>query len=66
MRRSHLFLEGRRYALEVIQSAAKLPEAFFAEPGGLGTIADNLRKTDEQRPEDYAKGIKSVLAQVMA
>lgn len=54
------FQEGRRYAIDVIESARFL----YSAEDGLDTVIRNLEQSLEGKPDSYAAGIESVLIAV--
>lgn len=58
--------EGRRFAIQMLESVNGMPKAFFDQKGGIETVIDNLEAAAKVRPESYAVGIREVLREVRA
>lgn len=61
MSSSHQFLEGRRHAMEILESVESTPKAMFDDRGPVPTALDNLREAVKRYPAEYAKGVMSVV-----
>lgn len=61
MSKSHQYLEGRRHAMEIIESVEGLPKAMYDERGPVVTALDNLREAAKRYPIEYGKGVLSVV-----
>lgn len=61
---SHVeFLEGRRYAIEVLETAKFGSNRRFIQ-SDINAIADNLQHTATKHPKSYATGIQSIVTQL--
>lgn len=61
---SHQYLEGRRHAIDVLQSVESTPHAQFDDRGPVRTALDNLRESCKRMPAEYARGVLSVVGAV--
>lgn len=57
------YLEGRRYAIEVLESVNTGNSRRFIQ-SDINTIVDNLQNTAAKHPKGYAQGIQSIVMQV--
>lgn len=58
---THLMIEGRKFAIECLESVQGMPAAMFEGKGPLGTVLDNLEQAAKGKPAEYAAGILSVV-----
>lgn len=55
------FIQGKNFAMQVLQDAAGSPAVFFGEEGPILTALKNLERNAGEKPAEYAKGMMSVV-----
>lgn len=56
--------QGQRYAAEMLLSVATTPKAFYEQQGPVATVIENLERTADRFPAEYAQGIRDILYRV--
>lgn len=59
--KSFQFLEGRRYAIAMLESVEHTPPSFCDDRSPVVMAIENLREAAKRYPVDYAKGVMSVV-----
>lgn len=58
------FIQGKNFAIQIIQDAAASPSHWFDSEGPVVSALKNLERNAGEKPVEYAKGMMSVVESV--